>query len=75
MQSAHETGISIEVGSLGTVVMIEPEGRPGLTRRVFKRASNGCYEWATLNDWRGSGERARWYGWSGKELPESMIAG
>jgi len=66
-------GVSIEIGNLGTVVMIEPEVRKGLDRRVFKQVGK-VYEWAHLSDWRQNNERARWYGYAPSELPESMRA-
>ncbi len=63
--------VTIETGAGGTVVMVEPERRKGLDRRVFKQVGN-AYEWAHFADWRESGERARFYGWASNELPESM---
>lgn len=67
-------GITLETGNRGTLVMIEPELKPGLTRRVFKRMPDGSLDWTSLADWRLNNERARWFGFGGKELPESMRA-
>lgn len=66
--------ITIETDSRGVIVIIEPEQRKGLDRRVFRQVGNG-YEWAHLSDWRQHGSRARFYGWQSKELPASMTTG
>lgn len=68
--------VTIEIGSLGSVVMVEPELRKGLTRRVFRRMADGRnLEWATYDDWRENGERARFFGYASRELPASMTKG
>lgn len=63
--------VTIETGSNGTIVLVEPETNNGLQRRVFKSVGN-CYEWAYLSDWRANGERTRFYGYGPKELPNTM---
>ena len=65
--------VTTEIGSRGTLVLIEPETQPGLDRRVFRQVGVG-YEWAHLSDWRENGERARFYGYAPRELPDSMRA-
>lgn len=52
--------------------MIEPEINPGLDRRAFRRMPNGALEWAYLNDWLSHRERARFYGYANRELPDSF---
>lgn len=63
--------VTLETGSRGSLVMIEPD-QPGLTRRAFRRMPNGALEWATYADWQANGERARFYGFASRELPASM---
>lgn len=58
----------------GAIVLIEPEQRPGLDRRVFRQLGDG-YEWSHLSDFLGNGSRARWYGFASKELPSTMTCG
>lgn len=53
-------------------VLIEPEGRAGLTRRVFRYCVDGALEWAAFDDWTAHGERARFYGYASRTLPESF---
>lgn len=65
--------VKIEIGSDGRHVLIEPPRRQGLDRRVFRELPGG-YEWAHHSDWLACGPRARWYGWSSKELPDTMRA-
>lgn len=55
-------------------VLIEPELQAGLTRRVFRYMKNGGLEWASFEDWRAYGERARFFGFASRELPTSMIS-
>lgn len=66
--------VKIETGPAGRVVMVEPEQRKGLDRRVFFYEANGSLSWAHYSDWQQHGERARWYGYCSKELPSSMTA-
>lgn len=56
-------------------IMIEPEIRPGLDRRAFRRMPNGALEWAYLNDWLARGILARFYGYASRELPDSFRGG
>lgn len=65
--------VKTEIGSDGRVVMVEPPQRTGLDRRVFRELPGG-FEWCHHADWLAHGPRARWYGWSSKELPASMRA-
>lgn len=64
--------VTSEMGSKGSLVLVEPELNPGLTRRVFRYMANGALEWAALSDWRENNERARFYGFHSRELPSSM---
>lgn len=66
-------GVTVEIGYNGRVVMVEPELRPGLTRRVFHRMPDGALQWAALTDWQANNERARFYSFASRELPESMV--
>ncbi|KKN94430.1 hypothetical protein LCGC14_0187770 [marine sediment metagenome] len=52
-----------------SAIMIEPEQRPGIDRRVFRRMECGSLEWAHYSDWQANGTRARFYGYASKELP------
>lgn len=70
----NTTHVTIETGPRGQVVMVEPEPRKGLDRRVFRYTANGYLEWAHYSDWTANGERARFYGYTSKELPPSMTA-
>lgn len=67
-------GVTVEIGPAGRMVMVEPEQRPGLDRRVFYRTALDTLEWAHFSDWREHGERARWYGFASRELPETMVS-
>ena len=67
------THVTIETGSNGRIVLIEPELRKGLTRRVFSYLPDGSIEWAALSDWRENGARARFFGFASRELPASMV--
>ena len=53
--------VTIEIGSNGSTVMVEPELRKGLTRRVFRYMADGSLEWAAYDDWRMNNERARFF--------------
>lgn len=65
--------VKTEIGPRGRLVLVEPQQKPGLDRRVFWQ--NGlAWEWAHYADWKANGERARFYGWASKELPETMTA-
>lgn len=66
--------VTIETGSSGCMVLIEPPLRAGLTRRVFRYMPNGALEYATFEDWRANRDRARFYGFASRELPESMVS-
>ena len=66
--------VTIEIGSNGSTVMVEPELRKGLTRRVFRRMLDGSLEWATYDDWRMHNERARFFGFASRDLPTSMTS-
>ena len=57
----------------GTLCLVEPEQRKGLDRRVFRHCGK-AYEWAHFEDVTANGKRARWFGYAGKELPETMRA-
>lgn len=63
--------VKIEIGSDGRTVLVEPPQRAGLDRRVFHQIGD-AYEWCHYRDWLAHGPRARWYGWSAKELPATM---
>lgn len=64
--------VTLEIGSDGPHVLVEPELREGLTRRVFRRNLDESLEWAAYADWRENGVRARFYGYASRELPDSM---
>jgi hypothetical protein len=66
--------VTTEIGNCGTLVLVEPELQPGLTRRVFKWAADGSLEWAAYVDWKENNERARFYHFASRELPASMTA-
>ena len=66
--------VPIEIGSGGSTVMVEPELRKGLTRRVFRRMLDGSLEWAAYDDWRVHHERARFFGFASRDLPASMTS-
>lgn len=66
--------VTLEIGPNGSTVMVEPELRHGLTRRVFRRMLDGSLEWAAYEDWRMHHERARFYGFASRELPDSMTS-
>lgn len=66
--------VTLETGPAGSTVMVEPELRKGLTRRVFRYTETGHLEWAAYDDWRSSYERARFFGFASRELPQSMTA-
>ena len=70
--SKFDDYVSLEIGANGRTVMVEPETHPGLVRRVFRRCTNGALEYATLADWRAHGDRARFYGYASRELPDTM---
>jgi hypothetical protein len=65
-------GVSVEIGDKGSVVMVEPKLRKGLTRRVFRRMFDGSLEWAAYDDWIMHNERARFFGFGSRDLPASM---
>lgn len=65
--------VKSEIGSDGRVALIEPPQRAGIDRRVFRQVGD-CWEWTHYSDWLAHGSRARFYGWSGKELPASMTS-
>lgn len=67
--------VTIETGPGGTTVMVEPERRNGLDRRVFRQEPDDTYVWAHYADWRKNGERARFYAYAPKELPTTMTFG
>lgn len=64
--------VTLETDASGRIVMVEPELRKGLTRRVFRYLSDGSLEWAAYADWQRDGERARFFGFASRELPASM---
>ena len=66
--------VTVEIGSGGSTVMVEPELRKGLARRVFRRMLDGSLEWATYDDWRTHNERARFFGFASRDLPSSMTS-
>ena len=66
--------VTLETGSNGSIVMVEPELREGLTRRVFRRMPDGSLEWAAYTDWQVCNERARFFGFASGELPSSMTS-
>ena len=66
--------VTVEIGANGSVVMVEPELRKGLTRRVFRRMLDGSLEWAAYDDWRTHNERARFFGFASRDLPSSMTS-
>lgn len=66
--------VKIEIGSDGRIVLVEPPQRDGLDRRVFRQIGE-YYEWCHYSDWLARGPRARFYGWSAKELPSTMREG
>ena len=66
--------VTIEIGSNGSIVMVEPELRKGLTRRVFRHMPDGSLEWAAYVDWQAHKERARFFGFASRKLPKSMTA-
>ena len=66
--------VTVEIGSGGSTVMVEPELRKGLTRRVFRRMLDGSLEWAAYDDWRTHNERARFFGFASRDLPSSMTS-
>jgi hypothetical protein len=68
-------GVTVEIGYKGSIVMVEPELRKGLTRRVFRRMFDGSLEWAAYDDWRMHNERARFFGFGSRDLPASMTEG
>lgn len=67
--------VTIETGPGGTTVMVEPERRNGLDRRVFRQEPDDTYVWAHYADWRKNGESARFYAYAPKELPTTMTFG
>ena len=66
--------VTIEIGSGGSTVMVEPELRKGLMRRVFRYMADGSLEWAAYDDWRMHHERARFFGFASRDLPASMTS-
>ena len=66
--------VTVEIGFKGSTVMVEPELRKGLTRRVFRRMADGSLEWTSYEDWQAHNERARFFGFASRELPASMIS-
>ena len=66
--------VTIEIGSNGSTVMVEPELRKGLTRRVFRYMADGSLEWAAYDDWRMNNERTRFFGFASRDLPASMTS-
>jgi len=59
----------------GTFCLVEPKPEnPHLDHRVFREGKHGGYEWAHFSDVNENNSRARWYGWGGKELPDTMRA-
>lgn len=67
--------VTIETGPGGMTVMVEPEQRKGLDRRVFRQNPDNTYVWAHYADWHQNGERARFYAYALKELPMTMTHG
>lgn len=65
--------VTTEIDARGTMVLIEPEQRKGLDRRVFKQVGM-AWEWAHFADWKQHGSRARFYGWASRDLPASMTS-
>lgn len=77
--SAHQPreglmAVTLEIGPNGSIVMVEPVLRKGLTRRVFRYMADGSLEWAAYDDWRSQHERARFFGFASRELPASMTS-
>ena len=68
-----DDGCSLMTLHDGRLLLVEPELRPGLTRRCFYPLPGGGYEWAAYDDVQENGTRARFYGWASKELPASMV--
>ncbi len=66
--------VTVETGLNGSIVMVEPELRKGLTRRVFRWMPDGSLEWAAYADWQAHNERARFFGFASRELPASMTS-
>lgn len=66
--------VTVELDANGRILMIEPEQRAGLDRRAFRQIGDH-YEWCHLSDLRQNGPRARFYGWSSKDLPQTMTCG
>lgn len=64
--------VTSEIGHNGLLVLVEPEVKEGLTRRVFRYMDNGALEWCALSDWRENNFRARFYGWHSRDLPSTM---
>ncbi len=56
----------------GSLLMVEPETKPGLDRRCFRQIGDTVYEYAHFADVQENGTRARFYGYSPAELPASM---
>lgn len=71
MQPLNPKHVTIETGSSGLVVLVEPKCRKGSNRRVFRQVGMH-YEWAHFDDWRSNGERAHFHKWNANELPKSM---
>lgn len=69
MTDKHITLMQLDDGSL---LMIEPETNPSLTRRAFRQIGKSVYEYATLDDVKENGSRARFYGYTPAELPTTM---
>lgn len=67
--------VTLETGPRGQTVMVEPEQRPGLDRRVFFYEASGDLMWAHYADWRAHGEKARFYCHISKDLPATMTGG
>ncbi len=67
--------VTVEIGSGGSTVMVEPELRKGLTRRVFRRMLDGSLEWAAYDDWRTHNERARFFGFASRSNRPSNSCG
>jgi len=55
---------------MSAVFYVEPK-RNGLDRRVFRRMACGALEWAHIAAWLEDFERARFYGFASKELPDN----
>lgn len=66
--------VTLETGPKGSTVMVEPVLRKGLTRRVFRYMADGSLEWAAYDDWQAHYERARFFGFSSRDLPASMTS-